>query len=231
MLYALGDPLVFVLLLLWTLLAITLHGWLTSLVLARGGVRAAAGQGRSRPDPRRQVDPFGAIAAATGGVGWSAGFEGLDRRRRGLIVASAMLPALVLIALGTGLLVGFSTLSSDAILARPSPAMQNGSASWGSFLAGGGFDPPAAEAVLLLGGLVLLYTGLLSLLPLPPLAGGRLLFALAPQSIGWQKAEHQLVERNIGVAVLVGISLLLAPLLYAVLDAFAAPWARVVTGG
>src|SRR3712207_7472052 len=49
-----------------------------------------------------------------------------------------------------------------------------------------------------------------SLVPLPPLEGGRLLFARAPRTHGWQQAELYLVEKNLGtVAVLV---LLLLPL-------------------
>ena len=75
----------------------------------------------------------------------------------------------------------------------------------------------------------------LSLVPLPPLDGGRLLFALAPRSPGWQKAEYQLDERNIGIAVL--LALLLIPLggpqalLPVLLDTLAGPLLDRVTGG
>ena len=41
--------------------------------------------------------------------------------------------------------------------------------------------------------------GVISLLPLPPLEGGRLLFLFTPKTLGWQKAEYQLAERNIGL--------------------------------
>ncbi len=74
-----------------------------------------------------------------------------------------------------------------------------------------------------------------NMIPLPPLDGGRLLFALAPRSPGWQKAEYQLDERNIGVAVL--LALLLIPLggpqalLPVLLDTVVGPVVDRVTGG
>ena len=83
-------------------------------------------------------------------------------------------------------------------------------------------------------GLMNVYVGALSLVPLPPLDGGRLLFALGPRTAGWQKAEYQLDERNIGVAVL--LALLLIPLggpqalLPTLLDTLAGPLVRLVTG-
>jgi membrane-associated protease RseP (regulator of RpoE activity) len=84
-------------------------------------------------------------------------------------------------------------------------------------------------------GLMHVYVGALSLVPLPPLDGGRLLFALAPRSPGWQKAEHQLDERGIGIAVL--LALLLIPLggpqalLPVLLDTIVGPLADLATGG
>ena len=79
------------------------------------------------------------------------------------------------------------------------------------------------------------FVAALSLVPLPPLDGGRLLFALAPRTPGWQKAEYQLDERNIGVAVL--LALLLIPLggpqalLPVLLDTVVGPLVDLVTGG
>jgi membrane-associated protease RseP (regulator of RpoE activity) len=95
-------------------------------------------------------------------------------------------------------------------------------------------EPLSARAALLFG-MMNLYVGLLSLVPLPPLDGGRLLFALAPRSIGWQKAAYQLIDNNVGIAVL--LLLLLLPLggpqalLPVILDDIASPLARLVTGG
>jgi membrane-associated protease RseP (regulator of RpoE activity) len=58
------------------------------------------------------------------------------------------------------------------------------------------------EHALLLLGMVQLLVGLVSLIPLPPLEGGRLLFLFTPRSLGWQKAEYQLAERNIGLIII-----------------------------
>ena len=67
------------------------------------------------------------------------------------------------------------------------------------------------------------------------LPGGRLLFGLSPRTVGWQKAEHHLVEQNIGLVAL--LVLLLLPLggpqalLPAVLDHVVSPLVRLATGG
>jgi hypothetical protein len=56
-LYALGDPVSFVVLVVGFLLAATLHGWVQAIVAARTGDRRPAAEGRTRLDPRRHVDP------------------------------------------------------------------------------------------------------------------------------------------------------------------------------
>ncbi len=97
-------------------------------------------------------------------------------------------------------------------------------------VAGGELLPVA----LYLFGLSNLFVGLLSLVPLPPLPGGTLLFALAPSSPGWQRARYRLVEQNIGVAVL--LALLLIPLggpqalLPTVLDTLVGPLLALLLG-
>jgi Zn-dependent protease len=48
----------------------------------------------------------------------------------------------------------------------------------------------------------------LSVLPTPPLDGGRILFLLAPQTAGWQKARYQLVDRNFGLLIVLLVLLL-----------------------
>ena len=99
-LYALGDPVSFVVLVLSFLLAATLHGWVQALVAARTGDRRPAAQGRTRPDPRRHVDPFGAVAAAIAGVGWARPLEPPDRRRRGALVAVLLSGAVANLVVG-----------------------------------------------------------------------------------------------------------------------------------
>ena len=226
MLYALGDPLSLVLLLVSFVVAVTLHGWVASLAATRAGDRAPAAEGRTKPDPRRHLDPFGAVSAAIAGIGWAKPVEPPDRRRRGTMVWVLLSGAIANIVVGLAVLVGFGIVSGgDGAVGFfcPSRLLQSGIG--GDLL---------LRALLLLG-LANLMTGLLALVPIPPLPGGRLLFGLAPRSPGWQKAEYQLVDRNIGIAVL--LALLLIPLggpqalLPTLLDTIAGPLVRLVTGG
>ena len=229
MLYALGEPVSLVLLLLSFLIAVTLHGWVQSLVAVRTGDRAPAAEGRTKPDPRRHLDPFGAVSAAIAGIGWAKQVEPPDRRRRGAMVRVLLSGAVVNLVVGVASLVAFGAVAGRGIgelitAVGPSQVLQQGL-------------PVATigERALLLFGLANLMTGLLSLVPLPPLPGGRLLFGLAPRTPGWQKAEYQLVERNLGVAVLLALLLIpLAgprPLLSVILDTVAGPLVRLTAGG
>ena len=223
MLYALGDPLSLVLLLLSFLVAVTLHGWVQSLVARRHGDRTVVAERRTGPDPRRQLDPFGAVAAAIAGYGWAKPVDPPDRRRRGPMVTVLLSGALANLAVGLGGLAAYGVVHGPLGSGSVSQVLQYGA----------GID--LASRALLLLSLANLLTGLLSLVPIPPLDGGRLLFGLAPRTQGWQKAEYQLDERNIGVAVL--LALLLIPLggpqalLPTLLDTVAGPLVRLVTGG
>lgn len=61
----------------------------------------------------------------------------------------------------------------------------------------------AAAAALTLAGLFIL-----SLVPVPPLDGGRILFTLVPPSHGWQQARYQLEDRNFGLAIALAVVIL-----------------------
>lgn len=225
MLYSLGSPVSLVLLLLAFVLAVTVHGTVQSLVAARHGDRQLAAEGRRKPDPRVHIDPFGAVAGLIAGVGWSKPVEPPDRQRRGAMVAVLLSGAVANIVLGLIVLAAFRAV------AGPLPSINRG---WVGLLQYGFDAGSLAERALLLTGLSLLFFGFLALVPLPPLPGGRLLFGLAPRTSGWQKAEYQLVERNIGVAVL--LALLLIPLggpqalLPTLLDTLVGPLVALVTG-
>ena len=222
MLYALGEPLSFVILVLSFVLAVTLHGWVQSVVSARTGGRGALQPGATRPDPRRHLDPFGTIAGAIAGVGWARPVEvagRVSRRALALVVAAG---AGLNLALGFGALVALRALEGP-LGGASSVLLQRGVS---------GLDP--LSHVLLLFGLMNVFVGVLSLVPLPPLDGGRLLFASAPRSSGWQRAQYYLVDQNIGVAVL--LALLLIPLggpqalLPTILDTLLGPLVELVTG-
>lgn len=222
MLYALGDPVSLVLLLASFVVAVTLHGWVQSLVAVRAGLRAPAAEGRTKPDPRRQLDPFGAVSAAIAGIGWAKPVDPPDRRRRGALVRVLLSGAAANLVVGLGVLAVLGVLYGGLWTSAPSRILQ------------AGLDGDLGARALLYLGLANLMTGLLSLVPVPPLDGGRLLFGLAPRTPGWQKAEYQLDERNIGIAVL--LALMLIPLggpqalLPTILDTLAGPIVRLVTG-
>jgi Zn-dependent protease len=226
-LYALGAPVSLALLLVSFLVAVTLHGWVQAVVARRTGDRRVVAEGRTSPDPRRHVDPFGAVAAGIAGIGWTRPVEPPDRRRRGAMAAVLLSGPAANVVVGLAALAAVPAVGGSATgvlgFVGPSRLLQSG------------VDVDIAVRALLLFGLANLMTGLLSLVPLPPLAGGRLLFGLAPRTPGWQKAEYHLGERNIGVAVL--LALLLIPLggpqalLPTLLDTVAGPLARLVAGG
>ena len=223
MLQALGSPISFVVLLVSYLAAVTLGGWVSSVAAARVGPSSPAAQGRLVPDPRRQVDPFGSVAALISGFGWWRPVD-VPGRLQGarLLVVCLAGPAAVLLVAGVALAtyaVGYGSIGGAL----------------SQLLRVGAAGLPALPLALLLVGVMHLYVGLLGLLPLPPLPGARLLFALAPRSPGWQKAEHYLVEQNIGVVVLLVLMIIPlggpVPLLPAVLDSLSGGVLGRLTGG
>ena len=222
MLYALASPVSFLILLLSFLVAVTLHGWVQAAAASRAGERSVVAEGRLRPDPRRHVDPFGAVDAAIAGVGWARPVPLPDRRRRSALLAVGLSGAAANLAAGAAALVAFRLVGGQAFGVGTLALQQ-------------GVDGDLLPRVLLLFGLMQVFVGVLSLVPLPPLDGGRLLFALAPRTTGWQKAEYQLVERNVGTVAL--LVLLLIPLggpqalLPTLLDVVVSPLVRPVTGG
>ena len=228
MLYALGDPVSLVLLLVSFVFAVTLHGWVQALVARRTGDSTVVAEGRTRPDPRRHLDPYGTLAAAIAGVGWAKPIDPPDKRRRGARVQVLLSGAIANLLVGTAALVTVAVVYGGGVgavveLFGPTQVLQKG------------LPVELGQRALLLFGLANFMTGALSLVPLPPLDGGRLMFGLAPRTQGWQKAEYQLDERNIGIAVL--LALLLIPLggpqalLPVLLDTLAGPLVDLVTGG
>jgi Zn-dependent protease len=222
---ALGHPLSFLVLLVSYVVAVTLHGWVACLAADRAGDRRPRMEGRLRPDPRRHVDPFGAVAGLIAGFGWARPLDPMPgRRRRGGLLASSLAGPAVNVVLGMAAMVAFGAMTGAHLGSASSILLQDGIPGLA-----------AADTVVLLFGVMNLYIGVLSLVPLPPLDGGRLLFGLAPRTVGWQKAEYHLVEQNIGLVVV--LVLLILPLggqqalLPVVLDDLVGPLVRLATGG
>lgn len=221
MLYALAAPASFAVLVLSFLAAATVHG-VAQLTTAAARPRRLHRPGeRLSLDPRRHLDPFGAVAAAISGLGWARQAE--DQRGRRHIAAIALSGVLA------NLLVGVTALGIAASVPGGLPGSSLGDLQSGV--------PHAASAVGIayLFGLSNVGMAALSLVPVPPLPGGRVLFALGPRSVGWQKARFWLIEQNIGTVVL--LALLLVPLggpqpvLPALLDVVVAPLLRPFAGG
>lgn len=222
MLFALGQPFSLLVLLASFVVGMTVHGWVQSVVADRLGDRRPRQEFRLSPDARRHLDPFGCVAAALSGLGWARPVEAPRRSGRGALLAVTLSGPLVNIGLGLGLLFLARAQMAGSLLSA-SYALQRG--------LGGSF---ALAPALVLAGASQLYLGVLSLVPLPPLDGGRLLFGLAPRSGGWQRAEHVLVEQNVGTIAL--LALLIIPLgqplpvLPSLLDTLLAPVLRAIGG-
>jgi Zn-dependent protease len=222
-LYALAAPTSFALLLAGFLVAVALHGWVQALAAVRAGEGAPRAEQRLRPDPRRHIDPFGLLGAAVSGTGWARQTE-LTRRRGAAGQAPVLLSGTVAnLALGLALLVGYR-LAGGPPVDGTLLALQRGVQ---------GLD--LALLALYLVGLSNVAVGLLSLVPVPPLPGGRLLLAAGPTTRGWQQARYRLVDQNIGTAVLLALLLIPLggpqPLLPTVLDQLLVPALRPVLGG
>lgn len=214
MLYALRHPVALLVLAAGFVVAVTLHGWAQARTAALAGDRGPRFAQRTRLDPRRHLDPFGAVAAVLGGTGWAAPVATGPRRPGGVrLVATLLSGPAVNLAVAAASVAGYRMLGGDAFSLR--------SASVSGLLHGDISRVDTATGVLLFG-VANLAVGLLALVPIPPLDGGRLLFAFAPRSRGWQRAEHVLGDQNWGVGVLLLLLLLpiagVRPLLLVLLD-------------
>jgi len=173
------------------LVAIVAHGVVQTAVARALGDRMPAAAGRLSPDPRRHFEPFGVIAMLLSGIGWNKPVPLQEPRFRGgrtryvLAVLSGPFTNLVLAVLG---LVVLKLLD------------QGGFASTGAFET---FGERASFPTLLAFQFTIVNAavGMLTLLPIPPLDGARVLWAYAPRTHGWQNARYQLEERNIGIAI------------------------------
>lgn len=202
MIYAVRTPVALVGLVLGFLAGVLLHGLAQAYLAARFGDRVALAGGKGRVDLRRHLDPFGAVAALLGGVGWASPVLEDGRRlwRRGRVVAVALAGPVANFALGAAALAGAAALGAVLETASLGPALR------GSGPYGGGSAALFAASF----GLVNVAMGLLSFVPLPPLEAGTVLFAFAPRTLGWQRAQHRLVESNWGLGLL--LLLLVVPL-------------------
>jgi Zn-dependent protease len=234
-LYALDTPLNFVALLLGFLIAVLARGMAQAWTARALGSRDFEIRARSRPDIRRHGDVFGAVAAVLGGTGWgrAAPIEGvLGRSAYGRARGRPARDATLVLLVGplTAGLLGVAALVAARVAGAPLLFLHELAPS--DALHGDLFPATAGVRFLVCLGVAALAVGILALVPVPPLDGGRLLFALAPTSIGWQRARHY-ADQNWGVAILLLLLIIpfgsRGPALLAVVDAVGEPILRLIS--
>jgi hypothetical protein len=206
MLRALSHPLAFVGMLLGFLLAVPVQAYVqVSCARALGdrpAFRRTFGDRLTRQrigDLRRVLDPFGAVAAALGGLGWGVTPD-IQLRSRGRLTLALLAGPIAVAVLGVLAVLGFLLVGGPAgFLPGTGP---------GTVLSG--VDGPAGQLFFLGLAMELLGIAVLALVPLPPLTGWRLLEMASTGSVGWQRAREYLVEKNLGVLAL--LVLLVLPL-------------------
>ena len=220
MLFALGTPVAFCALVVSFLLGIVLRAVAIRLTARTLGL--AERRDPIAPRLREDVDPFGAVAAAIGGMGWGKMLS-VDEvpRYRGRGRAAAVFAAgpLTCIVVAEILLGVYTVLYGGEVLSFLSP---------GNVLLG--VRLPLAEQVLLSIAVGLLSFGLLALIPIPPLDGfGLLYFALRKPGPGIQWMRLWFEEKNIGVLILLILCLFPFgyPFLLVILNALGLLFVRV----
>ncbi len=193
MLFALGEPFVFVGLLLSFVLALMLRA--AAIRFTARSLGLVDRREPLAPRPREDVDPFGAVAAAVGGPGWGRTIDvdevprSRGRGRAALVFLAG--PLTVLLAAQVALLAVRLLHPGLLDFLRVSDVLR------------GLFDAPVDAQVLLglAGGL--LTFGLLALLPVPPLDGFGLLWsAQRAPGRGMQGYRLWFQEKNLGVVLL-----------------------------
>jgi hypothetical protein len=170
-------------------------------VVARLTRQFAILPGGRRWDVRHQVDPFGVVGAVIAGVGWIRGLDigGRWRLQRARRAALALAGPVANLVVGTGLVVGYQAAGGpDLSGLNLSDALQ------GALLGTAGQQLIFGAAAANLG------MGLLAIVPIPPLAGGDVMFSLAPPTLGWQRLRYYLDDQHIGIVIV--LVLLLLPL-------------------
>ena len=213
MLYALRFPLSFVVLVVAFVIGLYVRGVVQRLVA--GGRRPAwardLGRRRALGWVRPVIDPYGCVAAAIGGPGWGSPVEvgNFARKPPARVIGQLLAGPLVLAALGVGALATFRAWSG-ADFGRELSWLREMYDGAPHFLVGGShidYVGNFGQVALLLAGVEWLTMGILAIMPLPPLDGGKLLFALVPRSPGWQRAHYRLDEENWGTLILLILAL------------------------
>jgi Zn-dependent protease len=219
-LYSLGHPVAFASLVISFLLGLVLRA-----VAVRLSARTLGLADRSEsimPRLREDVDPFGAVAAALGGMGWGKALSVDDiprwrGRGRAVIVFAAGPLTCIVIA---------QVLLAATVLTYPNGILSYANVS-DVMLAGYDNTVGYGEQILLSLGVGLLTFGLLALIPIPPLDGFGILYSALPRpGAGMQWMRLWFEQKNIGVVVLLALCLFPfgAPFLLIILNVLGLPF-------
>jgi Zn-dependent protease len=214
-LYSLGHPVAFASLVVSFLLGLVLRA-----IAVRLSARTLGLADRSEsimPRLREDVDPFGAVAAAIGGMGWGKALSVDDiprwRGRGRAVIVFASGPLTCIVIAQFFLAASAFTYPDDGFFQVGNPS----SILLASYGPGVGYG----EQVLLSLGVGLLTFGLLALIPIPPLDGFGILYSALPRpgaSMQWMRLWFE--QKNIGAVVLLALCLFPfgAPFLVDILD-------------
>jgi Zn-dependent protease len=209
-LYSLAHPDTFLVLLVGVLLAWGVHVGAQRLVQAR--ISEAKWLLQRRPGAAGFIDPFAAVAAllSPASAGWTPPVEwSMHRGSKRPLVTLLLAGPLANLVAGCACVAGAAAWAGQGATTRLLDTYGNNFL--GNFVQLAQTDERVfgltwPQQALFLIGFLQLIVFVISLIPLPPLEGGRLLFLFTPKTVGWQKAEYQLAERNIGlILLLVGL--------------------------
>ncbi|HZG95241.1 MAG TPA: hypothetical protein VEZ46_11070 [Mycobacteriales bacterium] len=184
MIFYLGQPSILLGLALGLVTAVLVHNIAQAVAAKAAGDPAARMARQITADPRRQLEPFGVIAMVVAGLGWGRPVALTEPRRGGRVgryIATVLTGPLAAVVLGVLYLGLFA-------LARGPDE---------------GVGPDFLATMLFTAGVVSIAVAVLHLVPLPPLDGARIMWALAPPTPGWQKARYNLEEQNYGLGALI----------------------------
>jgi Zn-dependent protease len=210
-LFALAEPVAFVALVASFLLALAVRSF--AIRVTRRVVGLANPYDRALTPRVRDIDPFGAVAAAVGGQGWGRplSVDEVPRHRgRGRAALVFLAGPLACIALAQLCFLAYALTTSFNVLSGVSPS---------DLLRG--FPLSYTDQFLTGLGVGLLTFGLLALIPIPPLDGfGWLWNAQRAPGPGMQWMRLWFEDKNIGVLVLLICCFfpLSSPLLLMLLD-------------
>lgn len=216
MLFFLDQPRTLLAIAVALLIGVVAHGVVQTLVASALGDRVPRSLGRASPDPRRHFDAFGTVVMIIAVVGWGRPVPLTEPRfgGRGRYVAA------VLSGAATNLVIAYLALAGYAIAGGDRTVLGLGLA-----------DSFGAELLFTIA-VVNTLLAALSLIPLPPLDGARVLWILAPRTEGWRKARYYLEEQNYGLGI---VFLLMLPifgnsegLLRRIVDAIGRPLLRLM---